>query len=103
VVGITIAAYLGFCLAYTWVVNDQERYLRPTYIAVLVIAALVVAFCHPSFLLVGTYDQYHHAKESMAKVWENPFDFGIGWIGVMTYFSICLTYMIVKIRKEAKE
>jgi len=107
VVGIVLAAYLGFRLAYHWVVSGKERYLRPTYISVLVIAALVVAFCYPSFLLVGTYDQYHNlsgqTRESMARVWENPFGFGIGWTGVMVYFTICLTYMIVKIRRENKE
>lgn len=106
ILGIVLAAYLGFRLAYHWVVTGKERYLRPTYIAVLLIAALVVAFCYPSFLLVGAYDQYHNlmgqTRESMAKVWENPFGFGTGWIGVMVYFTLGLIYMIVKIRKESK-
>ncbi|MBU1262765.1 hypothetical protein KJ640_07460 [bacterium] len=106
VVGIVLAAYLGFCLAYHWVTTGKERYLKPTYIGVLLLSALVVALCYPSFLLVGTYNQYHNlnnqTRESMAKVWENPFDFGIAWIGVMVYFTLCLIYTIVKIRKENK-
>ncbi|MDI6791685.1 MAG: hypothetical protein QME81_02290 [bacterium] len=107
IMGIVLAAYLGFRLAYYWVTTGRERYLRPTYIGVLATAALVVAFCYPSFLLVGTYDQYHNlngqTRESMARALENPFDFGIAWIGVMVYFFICFIYMIIKIRKESKE
>ena len=106
ILSIVLAGYLGFRLAYRWVTTGKEKYLRPTYIGVLVIAGLVVAFCYPSFLLVGTYDQYHNlggqVRESMAKAWENPFGFGVGWIGVMVYFTLGLVYMIVKIRKERK-
>ena len=107
VVGIVLAAYLGFCLAYHWVTTGREKYLRPTYIGVLLVAGIVVAFCYPSFFLVGTYDQYHNVygqtRDSMAKVWENPFDFGIAWIGVIVFFVISLIYMIVKIRKANNE
>ena len=107
ILGIVLAAYLGFRLAYRWIVAGKEKYLRPTYIAVLAIAGLVVLLCYPSFILVGTYDQYHNlngqTRESMARVWENPFDFSIGWMGVMVYFAVFLVYMVVKIRKENRE
>jgi hypothetical protein len=106
ILGIVLAAYVGYRLAYHWVTTGRGRYLRPVYIGVLLIAGLVVLLCYPSFLMVGTYDQYHNqggqTRESMAKVWENPFDFGVGWVGVMLYFLVCLAYTIVKVRKEAK-
>ncbi|MEW6103631.1 MAG: hypothetical protein AB1630_07465 [bacterium] len=104
---IVLGGYLGFVLAYHWVVTGKERFLRPTYIGVLLISALIVIICYPSFFLVGTYDQYHNlngqTRASMAKVWENPFHFGSAWIGVMVYFTISIIYMIIKIRREVKE
>ncbi|NIO29520.1 MAG: hypothetical protein GTO29_13315 [Candidatus Latescibacteria bacterium] len=60
ILSIVIAGYLGFRLAYYWITTGKERYLRPTYIAILLIAGLVVVLCYPSFTLVGTYDQYHN-------------------------------------------
>ena len=106
IIGIVVAGYAGFRLAYHWVVTGRERYIKPTFIGVLLAAALAVAFCYPSFLLVGTYDQYHNiagqTRASMGKVWENPFDFSYGWIGVMVYFIACFIYAVVKIRREQR-
>jgi len=61
----------------------------------------------PSFLLVGTYDQYHklngQTREAMTAVWKNPYDFSVGWLGVMIYFAAALIYSIIKIRRDIKE
>lgn len=106
IVGIVLAAYFGFLMAYRWITTGKERFVLPTFIGVLVLAGVVVLFCYPSFLLVGTYDQYHNlngqTRDSMSKVWENPFDFGAGWIGVMVFFGISFIFMITKLRKENK-
>lgn len=103
---IVLAGYLGFQLAYHWVITGKEGFLKPTYIGILGISTIIVLLCYPSFLLVGTYDQYHNlagqTRLSMAKVWENPFSFGSAWICVMLYFFICFFYTIVKVRKLSK-
>jgi hypothetical protein len=71
---------------------------------VLIVVAIVVLLDYPSFLLVGTYDQYHNlhgqTREAMVNAWNNPFGFSVGWMGVMLYFAGALVCLIVKIRKE---
>ena len=107
IAGIVLAGYGGFRLAYYWITKDKERYLLPSLIGVLAAAAGVVVACYPSFLLVGSFDQYHNidgeTREAMASVWENPFDFGYGWTGVMIYFGVSVVYMVRKLIKENRE
>lgn len=104
VMAIVFAGYCGHVLGYRWLVSGKERYLRPTYLVVLVAVTIVVLACYPSFLLVGTYDQYHslngQTREVMAKAWTNPYEFSSAWLGVMIYFSIALVLMVVKIWRE---
>ena len=104
---IVLAAYAGFHLAYKWIKNGKERYIVPTFVGVLVLAAAVVAVCYPSFILLGTYDQYHglngETRDAMAKVWANKYDFGYGWLGVMIFFSLAMIYALRKLKKENKE
>lgn len=101
---IVLAGYFGFRLAYRWIVGGKERYVIPTAVGVLVVAAVVVAVCYPSFILVGTYDQYHNlngeTRAAMAKVWKNAYDFGYGWLGVMIFFSLSMIYALRKLLKE---
>ena len=106
VMAIVLAAYLGHLLGYRWLISGKAKYLRPTYIGVLVLVAIVVLLNYPSFLLVGTYDQYHNlngqTRESMASVLSNPYGFSVAWVGVMIYFVISLSYIIFKILKESQ-
>jgi hypothetical protein len=107
IVGIVLAGYFGFRLAYHWITKGKERYILPTFVGVLVLATVVVAVCYPSFILVGTYDQYHNlngeAREAMAKVWKNAYDFGYGWTGVMVFFGVSMIYVLRKLKRENRE
>ena len=106
VMAIVLAGYLGHVLGYRWLIRGKAKYLRPTYIGVLIVVAIVVLLNYPSFLLVGTYDQYHNlhgqTREAMVNAWNNPFGFSVGWMGVMLYFAGALVCLIVKIRKDGQ-
>ena len=106
VMAIVLAGYLGHVLGYRWLIRGKAKYLRPTYIGVLIVVAIVVLLNYPSFLLVGTYDQYHNlhgqTREAMVNAWNNPFGFSVGWMGVMLYFAGALVCLIVKIRKDSQ-
>ena len=101
---IVFAGYCGHTLGYRWLVSGKAKYLRPTYIGVLVAVSIVVLSCYPSFLLMGTYDQYHNlndqTRESMAKVWSNLYGFSVAWVGVMIYFAVAMACLVLTIRKE---
>ena len=104
VMAIVFAGYCGHTLGYRWLLSGKAKYLRPTYIGVLVAVSIVVLSCYPSFFLMGTYDQYHNlndqTRESMASVWSNPYGFSVAWIGVMIYFAVAMAYLILTIWKE---
>jgi hypothetical protein len=104
VMAIVFAGYCGHTLGYKWLVSGKAKYLRPTYIGVLVVLSVVVLSCYPSFLLMGTYDQYHNlnnqTRESMASVWSNPYGFSVAWVGVMIYFAVAMAYLVLTIWKE---
>ncbi|MHC4707963.1 MAG: hypothetical protein ACYS8I_12875 [Planctomycetota bacterium] len=104
VMAIVFAAWVGHVIGYRWLVGGKAKYLRPTYIGVLVAVSIVVLSCYPSFFLMGTYDQYHNlndqTRESMASVWSNPYDFSVAWIGVMIYFAVAMACLILTIWKE---
>jgi hypothetical protein len=104
VMAIVFAGYCGHTLGYRWLLSGKAKYLRPTYIGVLVAVSIVVLSCYPSFLLMGTYDQYHNlngqTRDSMAYVWTNPYGFSVAWIGVMIYFAVAMAYLVIKIWKE---
>jgi len=107
IMSIVLAGYIGHILGYRLITTGKEKYLRPIYLGVLVLSAIPVLLSYPAFLLVGTYDQYHNLngqmREAMVYVWKNPYDFSIGWLGVMIYFTAALVYSILKIRRKAKE
>ena len=104
VMAIVFAGYCGHILGYRWLVSGKAKYLRPTYIGVLVALSIVVLSCYPSFFLMGTYDKYHNlndqTRESMASVWSNPYGFSVAWIGVMIYFAVATACLILTIWKE---
>jgi hypothetical protein len=107
VMAIVLAAYLGHRLGYRWLISGKEKYLRPTYIGVLVLVGVVVLFNYPSFLLMGTYDQYHNlrgqTRDAMVSVWKNPYDFSVGWVGVMVFFVVSFGYLVLTIWKESRQ
>ena len=104
VMAIVFGAYLGHILGYRWLVGGKERFIRPTYIGLLVLVAVVVLLCYPSFTLVGTYDQYHNLngqhRADMAGAWANPFGFTVGWLGVMVFFAVAFVVLVLQLRKE---
>ncbi len=104
VMAIVGAAYLGHVLGYKLVTTGREKLLRPIYIGVLAVVVIVVALDYPAFLLVGTYDQFHNlngqSRETMEKVWRNPYGFSTGWLVVMAYFVAALAILILKVRKD---
>lgn len=102
IMAIVLGAYLGHVIGYHWLSTGKERYLRPTYITILIAVAILVLLNYPAFILVGTYQQYHFDRESMGLVWENPYDFSKGWLIVMAYFSISILYLFLKIRDESR-
>ena len=91
-------------LGYKWLTSGRGGYIRPTYIAVLLIVTVVVLINYPSFLYVGTFNQYHNlageTREAMEKAWSNPYGFSVAWVMVMMYFTIAFFYLIWTIRKE---
>lgn len=107
VLAIVLAAYFGHILAYRWLASGREKYVRPMWVGVLLVFCVIVLLNYPSFLLVGTYDQYHNlygeGRESMAPPWQNPYGFGTGWVGVMIYFVIPLAYLAITIRRESRQ
>ncbi len=104
VMAIVFAGYCGHTLGYRWLVSGKAKYIRPTYIGVLIAVTIVVLSCYPSFLLMGTYDQYHNVgdqtRESMSKVWSNLYGFSVAWIGVMIYFAVAMACLVLTIWKE---
>ncbi|MEW6369252.1 MAG: hypothetical protein AB1714_31920 [Acidobacteriota bacterium] len=104
VMAIVLAGYVGHVLGYRWLMAGKEKRLRPAYIGILVAVGLVVLYNYPSFLLMGTYDQYHNlygqSRETMASVWSNPYGFTAAWVGVMCYFVVALVFAVWRILKE---
>ncbi len=102
---IVLAGYLGHVLGYRWLIMGRERYIRPAWIGTLLAVSLLVLFNYPSFLLVGTYDQYHslngQTRDSMAAVWSNAYGFSAAWLGVMAYCLCAFLVLFLQIRKEA--
>jgi len=103
VAAIVLGSYLGHIIGYAWLTTGKAKYLRPTYIGVLIAVAVLVLSNYPAFLLVGTYEDYQFNRDAMAKVWENPYDFSLGWVIVMGYFAVCSLYVLFRIWKESKE
>ncbi|MBI4378912.1 MAG: hypothetical protein HY578_07440 [Nitrospinae bacterium] len=105
IMAIMLGAYLGHVLGYQWLISGRANYLRPTYIGVVIVVTIIVVINYPSFLLVGTYDQYHNlngqARTDMTSVWSNPYGFSIAWLGVMIYFVIASAYLIRTILRES--
>ena len=101
---IVLAAYIGHVVGYRWLTTGREKYIRPTWIGLLIVVGIIVLLCYPSFLLVGTYDQYHNlngqVREAMASVFHNPHGFSVGWVCVMLYFVLALGYLCLKILSE---
>ena len=101
---IILAAYAGHVLGYSWLTTGKEKYIRPTWIGLLGVVGLIVLANYPSFMLVGTFDQYHNlngqAREAMASVFHNPHGFSVGWVCVMVYFVLALGYLCLKIMRE---
>ena len=103
---IMLATYAGHVLGYRWLTTGKEKYIRPTWIGLLMVVGIIVLLNYPSFLLVGTYDQYHNlngqVREAMSSVFHNPHGFSVGWVGVMIYFVLALGYLCLKIMRESK-
>ena len=103
VMAIVVSAYAGHVLGYRWIVTGKEKYLRPTYIGLLLLVSVVVLLNYPAFTLVGTYQEYHSNRDAMVAAWKNPHNFSVGWTMVMIYFAGSFLYLFSKIRKESKE
>jgi MFS family permease len=100
IMAIVLGAYIGHIVGYRWLVAGKEKYLRATYISLLILVFLIVILNYPAFTLVGTYQQYHFNRESMEAAWNNPHDFGVGWLIIMVYFAVSFLYLFITIRKE---
>jgi hypothetical protein len=99
-----VTAYAGHVLGYHWLTTGKEKYIRPAWVGLLMVVGIIVIVNYPSFLLVGTFDQYHNlngqAREAMASVFHNPHGFSVGWVCVMVYFVLALGYLCLKIMRE---
>lgn len=102
IMAIVLGAYIGHVIGYRWLVTGKEKYLRPTYIAVLIAVSIIVLINYPAFTVVGTYHEYHFNREIMQEAWKNPHDFFTGWLIVMAYFATSFLYLVFKIRSEGK-
>ncbi len=102
IMAIVFCGYLGHVIGYHWLVNGKEKYLRPTYISLFIAVSVLVLSQYPSFLYVGTYQQYHFDRGSMAFAWQNYGNFSIGWLIVVAYFGVSFFYLFFKIRGENK-
>ena len=102
IMAIVLGGYLGHIIGYRWLVTGKEKYLRPTYVSLLIAVSILVLLNYPAFTLVGTYQEYHFNREGMASAWNNPHNFSTGWLIVMIYFSISFLYLFSKIRNECK-
>ncbi len=103
VMAIVFSAWLGHTLGCGLLTTGKEKYIRPTYIIVLIIVTVVVLACYPSFLLMGTYDQYHGSdRDSMPYVWANPYGFSTAWVGVMIFFAVTIISLICITVRENK-
>ncbi|MEK7280485.1 MAG: hypothetical protein AAB090_07560, partial [Nitrospirota bacterium] len=58
IMAIVLGGYLGHIIGYRWLVTGKEKYLRPTYIALLIAVSILVLLNYPAFTLVGTYQEY---------------------------------------------
>lgn len=102
IMAIMLSAYIGHVIGYHWLVTGKEKYLRPTYIAVLIAVSIIVLINYPAFTLVGTYQEYHFNRGIMQEAWNNSYGFSTGWLIVMAYFSTSFLYLVFKIRSEGK-
>lgn len=103
IMAIVLCGYIGHVIGYHWLVTGKEKYLRRTYISLLIAVFILVLSQYPAFLLVGTYQQYHFGRESMKMAWSNPHSFSIGWLIVMIYFGISFLYLLFKIICENRK
>jgi len=97
------ASPIGHVIGYRWLTTGRGRYLRPTYVGLLLAVGALVLANYPAFLLVGTYREYHVQRAAMARVWQNPHNFSVGWALVMLCFTIALVYFIARVRRDAEE
>jgi hypothetical protein len=106
IMAIVLAGYLGHVLGYRWVTRGKERYVRPVWMGTLLAVTVLVLVHYPSFLLLGTYDQYHNLngqnRDAMAAVWSNAYGFSVAWLGVMAYFMGAFLVLVVQIRRESR-
>lgn len=103
---IVLSGYIGHVFGYRLLTSGKEKYIRPIYIGILILVGIIVLLNYPSFLLEGTYDQYHnlngHSRGEMVSVLDNPHGFSVAWFGVMIFFTASFLYLAVKIKNEAK-
>ncbi len=102
VLAIVAAGWLGHVLGYRWVVQGKAKYLRPTYLGLLALVAVIVLAGYPAFLLVGSYDQFQHDRGAMASAFANPHGFGVGWCGVMLYFVLAFAWLLLRTRRAVR-
>lgn len=102
IMAIVFSAYLGHVIGYKWLTTGKERYLRPTYIILLIAVSVIVLANYPAFTVVGTYAEYHSNWRAMGRAWNNPHNFSIGWLIVMAYFSISFVCLLCAVRKDNK-
>lgn len=103
VMSIVLGGYLGHVIGYRWLTTGRGRYLRPTYLGLLLAVGALVLLNYPAFLFVGTYQEYHFQRAAMPRVWQNPHDFSTGWVLVMLYFTIALVCIILLVRRDVRK
>ena len=98
-----LAANLGFALSDLLIRKGRSAVARIIYILIWIYALAWIFGNWPRSTRLGTYTQYHTARETMARAWEvwkDPFLFIL--IGTLVIFLVPLVLFARRLRREAR-
>jgi hypothetical protein len=94
-----VPAYLGFLIARSWIRKGKEKWVRYSYIALLLITGLIVLLNYDiTFNVASTYEKF--AAGDTYSFWTFPF--WLGWAIFAAYYWVSLIAFYLWIKKKDK-
>ena len=99
-VAVTLAANLGFWLSNALIQRRHERVDRMIYDLIWIYALVWILGNWPRSTRIGTYTQYHTARETMARAWDVSQDpFLIVLMGSLVMFLVPFVLFVRSLRR----
>jgi hypothetical protein len=99
-VAVTLAANLGFWLSNALIQRRHDRVGRMIYVLIWIYALVWILGNWPRSTRIGTYTQYHTARETMARAWDVSQDpFLIVLMGSLVMFLVPFVLFVRSLRR----